>query len=105
MYVCDVYSFNSISMINISYFLSCFQVDDYTHKCFMRFEDESSFWVHFKDLHHMSNTTATENEETGVEDEHELDKEDSDVTCFLCRDGVSDPPNEIVICDKCGQGM
>uniref|UniRef100_H2Y8K4 PHD-type domain-containing protein n=1 Tax=Ciona savignyi TaxID=51511 RepID=H2Y8K4_CIOSA len=56
------------------------------------FEDKSMFWAQFKDLQMINNKDGSDN---GV---------DSDVTCSICHDGVSDPPNEIVLCDKCGQG-
>nr|XP_039270133.1 metal-response element-binding transcription factor 2-like [Styela clava] len=79
--------------------------DVYDHglQCEMKFEDDSKFWVYFKDLHHINlseDSDAKDGKIVKEEDEDEL----SDVTCVLCRDGASDPPNEIVLCDKCGQG-
>ena len=69
----------------------------------MKFEDDSRFWVHFKDLHRIEDTNDTDGKSIPKSDEN-TEEEESDVTCVLCRDGTSDPPNEIVLCDKCGQG-
>lgn len=82
------------------------EVFDHGLRCQMQFEDESRFWVHFKDLHHISNSEVGEDGDDAKDQKEDGDREEeeSDVTCVLCRDGASDPPNEIVLCDKCGQG-
>ncbi|XP_074601217.1 polycomb protein Pcl [Brevipalpus obovatus] len=58
--------------------------------CLVRYEDDSLYWTHFKDIHTQlsSNSIASE----------------SDIICNECGDGSSKTPNEIVICDVCNHG-
>ena len=70
------------------------QVADFQHRCYVQFEDKSKCWVHFKDLQPI-------NKDSDDEASH-IDAE-SDVLCAICRDGKSEKPNEIDLCDKCGQ--
>jgi len=76
------------------------QVDDLKHRCGVQFEDKSVSSVHFKDLQLLTNKEDSDGRSGDDDDDDDV----SDVTCMLCRDGASEPPNEIVLCDKCGQG-
>ncbi|XP_052093492.1 uncharacterized protein LOC127729682 isoform X2 [Mytilus californianus] len=60
------------------------KVDERGRKCYVRFEDDSEYWILFKDLQKGAN--------------------EGDVSCCLCQTDVSDKPNEIVLCDNCGLG-
>ncbi|XP_062593146.1 metal-response element-binding transcription factor 2-like [Saccostrea cucullata] len=53
-------------------------------RCFVRFEDQSEYWILFKDL------------QKGAKDD--------EISCCVCQTDQSEEPNEIVLCDNCGLG-
>ncbi|XP_060567350.1 uncharacterized protein LOC132726099 [Ruditapes philippinarum] len=61
------------------------RIDDRSKKCLLRYEDKSEYWSLFKDIHRVL--------------------KEEEMTCCICLSDVSEPPNEIVLCEYCLQGF
>lgn len=60
------------------------KIDEKASKCFVQFEDNSEFWVMFKDI--------------------QRGAKEGEIMCCSCQGESSDVPDEIVLCDNCGLG-
>ncbi|GIY21244.1 metal-response element-binding transcription factor 2 [Caerostris extrusa] len=67
------------------YLATIIQVEDEYSRCAVKFEDGSQFWALYKDIY------------KGPTPENEF-------ACTVCDSNYSQPPDEIVICDKCSVG-
>lgn len=61
------------------------KIDEKNQKCLLRYEDNSEYWSLFKDIHR--------------------DLKEEEMICCICLSDVSEPPNEIVLCEICLQGF
>ncbi|XP_051555302.1 metal-response element-binding transcription factor 2-like isoform X3 [Myxocyprinus asiaticus] len=83
--------------------------DTLKHRCFVIFEDQSKSWVLWKDIQTVDKPQSLQaytNRKSHIEpgDENREGDSGGEMLCSICQNESSDPPNEIVICDKCGQG-
>ncbi|KAL4218580.1 PHD finger protein 19 [Mactra antiquata] len=60
------------------------KINDKQEKCLLRYEDDSEYWSMFKDIHRVL--------------------KEEEMICCVCHSDVSEPPNEIVLCEYCLQG-
>ncbi|KAK7487237.1 hypothetical protein BaRGS_00021465 [Batillaria attramentaria] len=60
------------------------RVDEGNDRCQVQFEDKSTYYVLFKDIH--------------------SGPAEGEISCCICQGETSEAPNEIVLCDNCGMG-
>ncbi|XP_039533789.1 metal-response element-binding transcription factor 2 isoform X1 [Pimephales promelas] len=85
------------------------KIDKHKHRCFVIFEDQSKSWVLWKDIQTVDRPQSLQaytNRKFHIEpgDENREGDSGGEMLCSICQNESSEPPNEIVICDKCGQG-
>ncbi|XP_016412030.1 metal-response element-binding transcription factor 2-like isoform X1 [Sinocyclocheilus rhinocerous] len=85
------------------------KIDKHKHRCFVIFEDQSKSWVLWKDIQtvdRLQSLRAYTNRKSHIEpgDKNREGDSGGEMLCSICQNESSEPPNEIVICDKCGQG-
>uniref|UniRef100_A0A8C1PIP3 Metal response element binding transcription factor 2 n=1 Tax=Cyprinus carpio TaxID=7962 RepID=A0A8C1PIP3_CYPCA len=85
------------------------KIDKHKHRCFVIFEDQSKSWVLWKDIQTVDRPQSLQaytNRKSHIEpgDKNREGDSGGEMLCSICQNESSEPPNEIVICDKCGQG-
>ncbi|KAK2901181.1 hypothetical protein Q8A67_009296 [Cirrhinus molitorella] len=85
------------------------KIDKHKHRCFVIFEDQSKSWVLWKDIQTVDRPQSLQaytNRKSHLEpgDKNREGDSGGEMLCSICQNESSEPPNEIVICDKCGQG-
>eukprot|EP00118_Oscarella_pearsei_P024198 m.301461 g.301461 ORF g.301461 m.301461 type:complete len:1063 (+) comp40810_c0_seq13:289-3477(+) len=67
------------------YYAKIRRIDRKAKKCVILFDDNSRGEAHFSQIHSVTETTT-------------------EIVCIVCKGEVSEAPDEIVLCDKCGVG-
>ncbi|XP_058620666.1 metal-response element-binding transcription factor 2 isoform X5 [Onychostoma macrolepis] len=85
------------------------KIDKHKHRCFVIFEDQSKSWVLWKDIQTVDRPQSLQaytNRKSHIEpgDKNREGDSGGEMLCSICQNESSEPPNEMVICDKCGQG-
>ncbi|KAK6196236.1 hypothetical protein SNE40_001498 [Patella caerulea] len=66
------------------YLGSIVKIDEKNGRCSVSFEDNSEYWILYKDI--------------------QIGAIQGEIVCCICQEEASDKPNEIVLCDNCGLG-
>lgn len=72
------------------YKVDILQYDEPNQKCKVMFEDKLETWMDRKDIHLQLSLGFIK---------------DDQIVCCICDGGLSQPPNELILCDVCQQGF